>query len=379
MPKTVEKTVSYDLSLSLKKAELASSLPPPFYTSKTLAQQEIELFFRQSWIGVGRSDIVSAPGDYITLDVANQHIILLRDKKSKLRAFANTCRHRSARIIDGKGSCKGLRCPFHSWFYDLEGKLISAPDMINAVGFKKNNYGLIQYLAEERFGFVFVSIDRDATSIDDYLGNFADFHKSWPLERLVTVRRREIIVECNWKMFLEVFNEYYHLPFVHPNSVNSIYKKPKPADEVTGDFASQFGLTEGTGGLLEGSQDYALPDMPGLEGEAKIGARYTWLFPNITFAANKDAMWCYEAYPIAPNRCQVYQSACFPSASIKLKNFKEKAEQYFDRLDKALDEDIPALLNQQRGMYCNDALPGRFQPELESNVASFAFWYAGKW
>ncbi|MED5531187.1 MAG: aromatic ring-hydroxylating dioxygenase subunit alpha, partial [Pseudomonadota bacterium] len=280
MPKTVEKKVSYDLSMSLKKAELASSLPPPFYTSKTLAQQEIELFFRQSWIGVGRSDIVSGPGDYITLDVANQHIILLRDKKSKLRAFANTCRHRSARIIDGKGSCKGLRCPFHSWFYDLEGKLISAPDMINAVGFKKKNYGLIQYLAEERFGFVFISINRDATSIDDYLGNFADFHKSWPLERLVTVRRREIIVECNWKMFLEVFNEYYHLPFVHPNSVNSIYKKPKPADDVTGDFASQFGLTEGTGGLLEGSQDYALPDMPGLEGEAKIGARYTWLFPN---------------------------------------------------------------------------------------------------
>ena len=127
MPKQVKKTISYDLSLSLEKAELASSLPPPFYTSKTLAQQEIELFFRQSWIGVGRSDIVSVPGDYITLDVANQQIILLRDKRSKLRAFANTCRHRNARIIDGKGTCKGLRCPFHSWFYDLEGKLISKP------------------------------------------------------------------------------------------------------------------------------------------------------------------------------------------------------------------------------------------------------------
>ena len=373
------KKKSYDLALSLQKAELAYSLPPLFYTSNTLAKQEIELFFRKSWIGVGRSDSLPDPGNYMTLDVANQQIILLRDSTSKLRAFANTCRHRNARIIEGHGTCKGLRCPFHSWFYDLEGKLISAPNMTSAVGFKKDNNGLISYLAEERFGFIFVSLSKDTPSIDKHLGNFANFHKPWSLEKLVTVRRREIIVDCNWKMFLEVFNEYYHLPFVHPNSVNSIYKKPEPADEVTGNFATQFGLTEGTGGLLEGSQDHALPDIPGLDGEAKMGARYTWLFPNITFAANKDAMWCYEAYPIGPNRCQVYQTACFPLNSTKLKDFKKKSLQYFDRLDKALDEDIPALMNQQRGMSCSDALPGRFQPELESNVASFAFWYAGKW
>ena len=202
MPKQMKKAHSHDLSLSLKKPELASSIPPSFYSSENLTLQEIEVIFRKSWIGIGRSDIVSSPGDYITLDIANQQIILLRDKKCRLRAFANTCRHRNARIIDGKGSCKGLRCPFHSWFYDLEGKLITAPGMTSAVGFKKDNYGLISFLAEERFGFAFISLDKKPPSIDDYLGNFANFHNPWPLEELVTVRRREIVVDCNWKMFL---------------------------------------------------------------------------------------------------------------------------------------------------------------------------------
>ena len=369
----------YDLSLSLKRADLASSIPPIYYTSNDILKKEIDLLFRDSWFGAGRSDIVSLPGDYITLDIAGQNIILLRDKKNNLRAFANTCRHRNARIINGKGTCNGLRCPFHSWFYNLEGKLISTPNMETTTNFKKEDYNLIEYKAEERLGFAFISFNNNVTKLDTHLGNFEEIHSCWPLEKLKTVRRREIIIDCNWKMFLEVFNEYYHLPFVHPNSVNSIYHKPKPADKVTGVFASQFGMTEGTGGLLEDSQDHALPDIPELRGEAKIGARYTWLFPNITFAANKDSMWCYEAYPLTSNKCQVYQTACFPSESISLNDFRTKSLEYFDRLDKALNEDIPALINQQSGMSCPDGLPGRFQPELEANVASFAKWYAGKW
>ena len=130
---------------------------------------------------------------------------------------------------------------------------------------------------------------------------------------------------------------------------------------------------------MEESQKYALPDMPNLTGEAKLGARYTWLFPNMTFALSKDSLWIYEAYPLGADRCLVYQTACFPPESIRLKDFHKKSAQYLERLDKALDEDIPALINQQQGMSCSDALPGRFQPELEANVASFAFWYASSW
>ncbi|WP_299843344.1 aromatic ring-hydroxylating dioxygenase subunit alpha [uncultured Roseovarius sp.] len=372
----MNKLIEIDLSNSRLPTDQAVSIPPECYTSPEICEAEIAQVFRQNWLGVGRADMLAGPGSFQTLDIAGQNIILLRDKEGTPRAFANTCRHRAARLVDGAGSCKGLRCPFHSWFYGLDGRLVQAPRMDDVPGFNKADHGLISYRAEERHGFLFICLNDTAPPLADHLDGFAEIHAPWPLETLVSVRRQEIEVDCNWKAFIEVFNEYYHLPFVHPDTVDSLYCPPDPPEEVVGNFATQFGATDGTGGLLEDKQDSALPSIPGLTGRAASGARYTWVFPNMTFAANTDALWCYEAYPLGPGRCKVIQTACFPPESVALPDFKAKVSDYLDRLDAALAEDIPALVNQQNGLDCPDARPGRFQPALEPNVAAFARWYA---
>ena len=372
----MNEAITHDLAQCAKPVELASSIPPRYYTDDEIVRSEIDLIFRRQWIGVGRSDMVREIGDFIALDFADQNLILLRDKDTKLRAFANSCRHRNARLVDDHGQCKGLRCPFHSWFYGLDGELVSAPKMEKVPDFDRTDHSLISYRVEEKHGFVFVNLNPVAPELDDYLAEFSEIHAPWPMDVLVSKRRIELEVDCNWKMFLEVFNEYYHLPFVHPDSIDSVYGIPDKADNVSGAFATQFGATEGTGGLLEDSQHNALPDMPGLKGQATRGVRYTWAFPNMTFAANSDALWCYEAYPLGPNKCKVVQTACFHPETIALPDFEAKHQSYLDRMDAALDEDVPALVNQQKGMTCPDAVPGRFQPDLEPNVASFANWYA---
>ena len=83
---------------------------------------------------------------------------------------------------------------------------------------------------------------------------------------------------CNWKPFLEVFNEYYHLPYVHPDSISDVYNKPDPPDETRGAYVSQFGPTEGTGGLLQDSQADPLPVMKSLKGRNRNGVRYSWIW-----------------------------------------------------------------------------------------------------
>jgi len=334
--------------------------------------------FRSSWLGIGRADVVPASGDYIALDIAGQSIILLRDREGGLRAFANTCRHRGARLLDGRGNCRGIRCPFHSWAYHLDGRLAAAPHMENAPGFEKDDYGLIAYRVVERSGFVFLCLDDMAPDLGTVLGDFSEVHSPWPMESLVTTRRQESQVGCNWKAFLDVFNDYYHLPFIHPDSINDVYEPPEPADEVTGQYASQFGITEGTGGLLSSQQSEALPPMSELTGREKKGVRYTWVFPNMAFAAGTDALWVYEAYPLGPDRCHVVQSACFPPETLAMPGAEAKIVTYHDRLDAALAEDVEALENQQRGLSNPDARQGRFQPLLEPNVAAFARWYAGR-
>lgn len=359
-----------------RDAETALSVPPACYVGADITALEIEHIFRGGWISVGRADQVKNPGDYTALDIAGQSLILLRDKAGDVRAFANSCRHRAMRLLDGAGNCRGIRCPFHSWAYRLDGSLVAAPEMDKAQDFDRAGYGLVTYRAEERLGFVFVCLNPDALELDGVLGDFAQTHMPWPLDTLVTTRRREIKVACNWKAFLEVFNEYYHLPFVHPDSIGDVYASPDPATKVSGAYVSQFGPTDGTGGLLQFEQENALPHMPGLKGRAASGVRYTWAFPNMTFAAGTDALWVYEAYPLGPDSCHVVQTACFPPETLATMGAEAKIAAYHTRLDAALAEDIPALENQQKGLAHPDAQQGRFQPLLESNVAGFAQWYA---
>ena len=186
---------------------------------------------------------------------------------------------------------------------------------------------------------------------------------------------REFDVECNWKAFIEVFNEYYHLPMVHPESINWLYPEPDAVDETSGQYTTQFGATEGAAALLEQAQQHALPVAPGLQGREALGTRYTWIYPNMTFALSQDSMWIYQAFPLTAERSRITQTICFPRASMELPDFAASADHYYARIDAALAEDLPFLRQQQVGLASRFARQGRFSA-LEPSVARFAFWYA---
>ncbi len=355
----------------------SDTLPPACYTDPDIYERELETIFRASWIGVGRADRWKSPGDYAAFKLAGIPIIVLRGKEGQLRAFANSCRHRGTQLLEGEGNCRRITCPFHSWTYALDGRLIGAPKMARTRDFDEADYGLVPVRAATCDGFAFVCFDETAPGLDEWLGDFSELHRPWSLADLVSTRRREFEVACNWKVFLEVFNEYYHLPYVHPASLNSIYDLPDDADETAGNYATQFGTTRGTGGLLENTQDEPLPAIETLRDRNRQGTRYSWTFPNMTFAAGTEAIWVYEAYPLAPGRTRVGMTLCFPAATVARPDFEARAQHYYDRFDTALAEDIPMLERQQAGLTSPFARQGRYS-YLEPSVAAFAFWYAQK-
>ncbi|MGI9412655.1 MAG: aromatic ring-hydroxylating oxygenase subunit alpha [Hyphomicrobiales bacterium] len=357
--------------------ETAATLPPACYTDEALFRTERDAIFGSSWIGVGRADRWNTAGDYSAMTVAGVPVVVLRDKQGNLRAYANTCRHRGARLLEGDGTCRGIKCPFHGWAYGLDGRLVGAPRMERTDGFDRSDFGLVAFRIETRDGFAFLNFDAGAPPLDTWLGDFSDLHRPWSLADMVSTRRREFEVACNWKSFVEVFNEYYHLPYVHPDSIDSIYALPDDADETTGAYASQFGATEGTGGLLEGQQEHALPTIGTLTGRNRQGVRYTWMSPNMTFAASNEAVWVYEVYPVEPGRTRVGMTACFPAETAARDGFEASAAYYYERLDAAIAEDIPALEGQQLGLASPYARQGRYS-FLEDSVARFAHWYAGR-
>jgi len=330
--------------------------------------------FRRGWIGVGRFDRWPDVGDFSAIDLGGVPVVVVRDT-DRLRAFANTCSHRSSQVMVGDGNCSRMRCPFHFWTYALDGRLLGAPSMQRTDGFDRGEHGLHEFALVERYGFVFVSLEGSPLPIDEWLGDFGEVHEASNLAGLVTTHRREFTVECNWKGFAEVFNEYYHLPYVHPGSIDSTYDDPDEPDVVVGAFATHFGTTQGTGGLLEDEQHRALPVMPGLSDREAHGVRYSWIFPNTVIATGAEGMWMYEVYPDGPDRCRCAQVVCFPPATVAMAGFHEVAESYYERFDVAIKEDIPVLEQQHLGMRSPFAGQGRFS-YLEPNVARFATWYA---
>ena len=269
----------------------SSTLPPACYRDATALDAERLVISQRSWLGIGRGDRWASAGDYAVLSLAGASVIVTRDEDKNLRAFANTCRHRGTALLTGEGNVARIVCPFHGWTYALDGSLRGATRMGHASDFRHEDFGLIEFRTSEHAGFAYVCLSPDTPPLDTWLGNFDEHHTGWPLETLVTTRYRHFEVNCNWKLFLEVFNESYHLDCVHADTFGGIYQEPDQPDTSTGCVHTQFSPTVGTGGLKKDEQDQSLPMMPGLNGRNREGTRYSWVFPSMTFAAGSEALW----------------------------------------------------------------------------------------
>ena len=352
-------------------------IPPACYADTDLLKQEQLAIFQQGWVCVGRADRWPAAGDFSTMDIAGVPLIVLRNKAGELKSFANSCRHRGSKLLNGEGNCKKIKCPFHWWTYDLDGRLKVYARMENAQNFDPDDFGLVEFPLHCEDGFAFTSFDSNAVAFEEWIGDFATLHAPWALSGWKTTRLREFEVDCNWKSFIEVFNEYYHLPMVHADSINWLYPEPDPVDTVSGQYTTQFGATEGNAALLADSQQQALPNAASLSGRERSGTRYSWVYPNMTFAASQDSLWMYQAFPITPERSHIVQSICFPAETVEMEDFESRAQHYYQRIDAALAEDLPFLQQQQKGLNSRFAQQGRFTA-LEPSVANFAYWYSSR-
>lgn len=363
------------LAAALRAPDRAESLPPWCYNSARILGAEIAKVFRPAWNCVGRSDRLPQPGDYSAFDLAGVPLILLRDRDGALRAFANSCRHRGTKLLQGDGTCRAVVCPFHSWSYALDGRLAAAPEMDRTPGFDRADHGLLPIRLETRDGFLFLCLDDRAEPLESWLGDFSALHAAWDLGDFVSARRRVIEVDCNWKLYLEVFNEYYHLKRVHAETIADVFHAPDPPEAATGNYLTQFGAHDVSSGLLEGQRDLTMPSLAAPAAGHRPGTRYTWLCPGTAFAVTDDVLWMHEVTPLDAARCRVAMTCCFRSSARELPDFEARAAAYYERLDVAIAEDIAVLELQQAGLDSPLARAGRFS-WLEPNVAAFGAWFA---
>ncbi len=330
----------------------AHCLPAWCYADEDFFELERKAVFGRAWVGVGRQELLPNPGDYRTLEVAGTPIIIVRGSDGCLRAFSNACRHRGMRLLEGEGTCSAISCPFHGWKYKLNGELLGVPHMEQAVGFDRKTFGLIPVRLGVSDGFVFVCLDPDQVDLDEWLGDFSQRHAPYGFENLRCTWQATYEVACNWKPFVEVFMEYYHLQWVHGETFETIdYKPPVPHEQTQGQYTTVFGYhNEGSAAVIAEDEGAGLPPIPGLPEDLQRATRYTMIFPGFIMAATADCMWYFECHPLAAGRSRFVLGTCFPEETIALPEFEERQKSYQERWHVAAQEDIEILERQQLGL-----------------------------
>ncbi len=348
----------------------AETLPPWAYTSQAYYDREVERVFKTSWNFICREDELAKPGDYAAYDLVGEPVLIVRDRAHKLHAFANSCRHRGTRLLDGTGNCRGIICPYHGWAYGLNGDLLGVAGMEETHGFEKRHYGLRPVRLETWDGYVFINFDAGAEGLLEYLGDLPERLESYNLADMVCVRRLEYDLACNWKIYLENAMEDYHTPYVHRQSIGAQRTVPEPSHGAWGGIHM---AAEKTIAVLAEDIGHAFPWIPSLKGKPAQGTYFLAIYPSTFFALTQDCMWWLQQFPQGPARTKVVVGSCFPRSTVARADFAKNVVYYYRRWDKSLPEDNAISERQQAGLRSSLASPGRLSVR-EPMVRDIAVW-----
>lgn len=347
----------------------AEGLPPWCYTSDDFFRRETERIFLRCWNFVGREDEIPDVGNYLVLDLAGQSVIVTRDRQRQLHAFINSCRHRGTRLLDGRGSCRAISCPYHAWTFALSGELIGTPGMEETRNFDRKDYGLIPVRLETWQGFIFINFDDQAESLLDYLGNFTETFGSYNFADMVCVRRKDYELDCNWKLYIENAMEDYHTPVVHRTSIGM---QRTTQEDSRGQWDAVHMEEAKTVAILP-EDTTTFPHIPTLSGGPATGSYFAVIYPATFFATTKDCMWWLQTIPLSPAKMKLSLGSCFPRSTVERDDFEEVVQLYYKRWDKSIPEDNAISERQQAGLQSSFARSGRLSVR-EPVVHSIANW-----
>jgi len=285
-------------------------------------------------------------------------VVVVRDRDGTVRAFANSCRHRGAKVMQGEGHCTVMTCPYHSWTYALDGRLIGAMEMDETAGFDRKKFGLVELRLETWAGFLFLNFDHDAAPLSDWLGDLPELLASYNLDDMVTTRRVEYDLACNWKIYVENAMESYHVPTVHQQTIQKQKRDHNPPIPSKGEYSGLFTRHTGSRALLPGAKGF--PYIPTLEGLPAEGTYYVLINPSTMFGLTYDCMWWLELHPMGPARTKLIVGSCFPKETVARDDFDELVVNYYDRWNKSIVEDNDVSELQQIGITSPFVMPGRF-------------------
>ncbi len=200
------------------------TLPARFYTDESVFELEKEAIFYKSWWYAGHVSQLQNTGDYLTTEIHEQEVFVVRDREGQLRAFYNVCQHRGHQLVSGSGHANLIVCPYHAWSYDLDGQLKGARNTDSMEGFKKCDFALKPVQVELFCGLVMINLDPNAAPLTQMAAGLEDEIRQYcpSVDNLVFAQRDTYTVDCNWKVMIDNFLECYHCHTAHRDFVDLV-------------------------------------------------------------------------------------------------------------------------------------------------------------
>jgi phenylpropionate dioxygenase-like ring-hydroxylating dioxygenase large terminal subunit len=279
----------------------AHAMPKSVYTSDTFLAQEQRHVFGHDWICAGRADALAGPGDYLTMTIAGEPVIVLRDGAGQLRAMSNVCRHRMSTLLVGRGNIRSIVCPYHAWTYNLDGTLRGAPAMGLNEGFCKDKIALPALRAVDWLGWIMVTLNPDAPDPHLALQDVENLVGYLDMASYRETFREEFRWATNWKVLAENFMESYHLPVCHSGTIGgSVDLLKMTCPEGSPAFNYHFIMKNDTVPL-----SLAHPGNTTLQGDQR---RITWLlsiYPALMITLTPGYFWYLSLTPDGPGHVNV--------------------------------------------------------------------------
>jgi phenylpropionate dioxygenase-like ring-hydroxylating dioxygenase large terminal subunit len=338
--------------------------PVSDYTDPRQAALERDLFFRRGPINIGLGCLLPNPGDYLTHDHAGVPILLVRRPDGGLGAFLNVCRHRGARIAEGRGNGAGsFSCPYHGWTYGLDGALVARPDERSFCTVDRATSGLRPLPVIERHGMIWVSPTPDAVfDLDRLLGGLAADLASYRFDTYHHYATRTLQRPINWKLAVDTFLESYHVGILHHDTIGPLYFSNRNTFTGFG-HNLRWILPRRSFDELRGAPE---PECD-LVGRSVI---VYLLFPNTILVMVQDHLQTWHIFPAGNGitETRMYVSLYTPQPALS-DSAKRHWNNNFDLLVATVEEqDFPVCDGIQRGFYSgaqDHIVFGRNEPALQ--------------
>lgn len=279
----------------------ARAMPKSVYTDDGFLSQEQRHIFAREWICAGRAETLPNPGDYLTLTLAGEPVIVLRDRDGAIRAMSNVCRHRMSTLLEGRGHVRSIVCPYHAWTYNLDGSLRGAPAMEMNKSFCKDDNALPAVRCAVWQGWILVTLNPEAEDPATRLAGVRQLIPALDMSVYAETFREEFRWATNWKVLAENFMESYHLPMCHKGTIGGASRLEDMVCPEGNDAFNYHSI------LKDSSVPLALahPGNTTLQGEDRVKTWLLAIYPTLLITLTPGYFWYLSLTPVSPGEVDV--------------------------------------------------------------------------